>query len=137
VSDAVSISALWLRERLQREQAIILPAAGLSMGPGWAKVGKLTVGRISAGGPRLGAVLVYEGGETLIAHRAVRRVKGGWITMGDGMVRPDRVVVPDVAVMGEVTAVGGAPDRVWRGAWWRVALGWLGSWCWRPVSRLS
>jgi hypothetical protein len=138
VSDPTGITALWLRERLLREQAISVPAAGVSMGPDWAAAGTLTVGRVGAGErlPR-GAVLVYEGGSCLIAHRAVRRVAGGWITMGDGMVRPDRVVVPDAAVIGIVVAVGGSPDRVGRGAWWRVAVGWLGSWYWRPVNRLS
>lgn len=73
----------------------------------------------------LGALLVFAGGSSLVAHRLIFRTRSVLITQGDNQRRPDQRLRPD-QVLGVVTAAYRGQHRIWPGAlepvlrWWWI-----------------
>ena len=61
---------------------------------------------------KLGELIVFVAGDTLIAHRLVRRTGGYWIAQGDHRRVPDRPIRPD-QVVGCVRAAYQNNRRCW------------------------
>jgi hypothetical protein len=60
----------------------------------------------------LGTLIVFVIGDTLIAHRLVRRSRQFWIAQGDGRLGPDRPLLAD-QVLGMVAAGYWQGRRCW------------------------
>lgn|GEM_PF-890518 len=91
-----------LREALARDGSFRFPLHGTSMRP--TLPARCTI-EIAPLPPciRLGDLIVFANGDTLIAHRLVRRQGERWIAQGDGRRSPDRPLAMD-QVLGIVTA---------------------------------
>lgn len=63
---------------------------------------------------RLGDLVVFVAGDTLVAHRLVHRSRGRWITQGDACQTPDRPWDPALA-LGTVRAAYLDGQRCWPG----------------------
>ncbi len=83
---------------------------------------------------RLGDLIVFVAGDTLIAHRLVRRAGQRWIAQGDGRLGPDRPLEPARA-LGLVAAAYRDGERCWPGPWRRpLAAFWVARhWVLRPI----
>jgi hypothetical protein len=84
----------------------------------------------------LGALLVFAGNSSLVAHRLVHRSPPFFVTQGDHRREPDRWLHPS-QVLGVVVAAYRAEQRIWPGTWepvlrwfWiaRASLLWLLRW---------
>lgn len=60
----------------------------------------------------LGSLIVFASGDTLIAHRLVRRSGGFWIAQGDSRLGPDRPLDAE-QVLGQVTAARLGSRNIW------------------------
>ncbi len=83
---------------------------------------------------RLGDLIVFVSGDTLVAHRLVRRAGVRWITQGDGRLGPDAAQNPAQA-LGIVVAAYRDGERCWPGSGQRLlAALWVARhWLLRPV----
>jgi hypothetical protein len=100
-----------LREALEREGLFRLPLRGASMRPTLPVECEIEIRPLPAKAP-LGALIVFVIGDTLIAHRLVRRSGGRWIVQGDGRLGPDRPLTPE-QVLGVVAAAYADGRRCW------------------------
>lgn len=100
-----------LRDALAREGSFRFPLHGNSMRPTLPAECDIEVIPLPAQ-VRLGELIVFVAGDTLIAHRLVRRAPGGWIAQGDGRWWPDRPLEPE-QVLGIVVAAYVDGRRCW------------------------
>ncbi len=129
-------AATWLpllRDALAREGAFRFPLRGTSMRPTLPLECEIEVVPLP---PRVrpGALIVFAAGDTLIAHRLVRRSAGRWIAQGDGRLGPDRPLAPE-QVLGQVAAAYAGGKRCWPGPFaGPLAAFWVARhWALRPV----
>jgi hypothetical protein len=104
-----------LREALAREGRFRWPLRGTSMVPTLPVECEIEVAPLPERMPRqlsLGSLVVFAAGDTLIAHRLVRRTGGQWVLQGDGRLAPDPLVEPG-QVLGVVTAAYEDGHRCW------------------------
>ena len=64
--------------------------------------------------PRLGSLLVFAQGDSLVAHRLVRHTATHWMAQGDGRLAPDAALLPE-QVLGQVIAAYRDGRRIWPG----------------------
>ena len=100
-----------LREALAQEGKFRFPLRGDSMRPTLPSVCEIEIVPLPARVP-LGTLIVFVAGDTLIAHRLVRRARAAWIAHGDGRLGADRPVSPE-QVLGVVAAAYIAGRRCW------------------------
>lgn len=100
-----------LREALAKEGAFRCPLRGDSMRPTLPSVCEIEIVPLPARVP-LGTLIVFMAGDTLIAHRLVRREGSAWIAHGDARLGPDAPVAPE-QVLGVVTAAYAGGRRCW------------------------
>lgn len=111
-------TAAWfplLQEALVREGRFRFPLRGTSMRPTLPDGCEVEVVPLPGNVP-IGSVVVFAEGDSLIAHRLVRRCSGRWILQGDGRLGPDRPLSPDRALGMAMTAYW-AGRRIWPGRW--------------------
>ena len=89
-----------LREALAKEGHFRWPLHGNSMLPTLPADCEIELVPLSPP-VKLGELIVFVAGDTLIAHRLVRRTGGYWIAQGDHRLVPDRPIRPD-QVLGRV-----------------------------------
>lgn len=78
-----------LREALAREGRFRWQVEGHSMMPTLPQGCEIEIVPLT-GRPRLGDVVVFVEGDSLVVHRLVHRARGFWITQGDARATPDR-----------------------------------------------
>ncbi len=136
-SGSASVSAeAWLpllREVLAREGRFRWRLRGVSMRPTLPADCEIEIVPLGEA-VRLGERIVYGAGDSLIAHRLVRRAGGRWITQGDGRLGPDAAQDPAQA-LGIVVAAYRDGERCWPGPGQRLlAAFWVARhWMLRPV----
>jgi len=111
---SAALASTWLpllREALDREGAFRFPLRGASMRPTLPVECEIEIRPLPPKLP-LGALIVFVIGDTLIAHRLVRRSGGRWIVQGDGRLGPDRPLTPE-QVLGVVAAAYADGRRCW------------------------
>jgi hypothetical protein len=116
-----ALASAWLpllREALEREGDFRFPLRGASMRPTLPAACDIEVIPLPAQVP-LGSLIVFVIGDTLIAHRLVRRSGGRWIAQGDGRLGPDRPLDPS-QILGAVSAAYQDGRRCWPTAASRV-----------------
>jgi hypothetical protein len=109
-----TLASTWLpllRDALAREGSFRFPLRGASMRPTLPVDCEIEIVPLPAAVP-LGALIVFVAGDTLIAHRLVRRTQGRWIAQGDGRLGPDRPLEPE-QVLGMVSAAYRDGRRCW------------------------
>lgn len=102
-----------LRDALAQEGCFRFPLRGSSMRPTLPAACEIVIVPPPAH-LALGSLLVFVSGDTLIAHRLVRRTATGWVTHGDGRWGPDRPLQP-AQVLGVVAAAHRDGRRIWPG----------------------
>jgi len=102
-----------LQEALAREGRFRWPLRGTSMLPTLPVECEIEVAPLPERA-QIGSLVVIAVGDTLIAHRLVRRAGGQWVTQGDGRRAPDPPVEPG-QVLGVVTAAYEGGRRYWPG----------------------
>ncbi len=102
VEASVTTWAPLLREALAAEGRFRWPLRGASMRPTLPSACEIDIVPLPDQTP-LGSLIVFASGNTLIAHRLVRRAGKYWIVQGDGRLGPDRPLLPE-QVLGLVTA---------------------------------
>ena len=100
-----------LREALEREGHFRWHLRGVSMRPTLPRECEIEVARLPER-VTLGALVVFIAGDSLIAHRLVRRAGAWWVTQGDGCLAPDAPVAPN-RMLGVVTAAYREGRRCW------------------------
>lgn len=100
-----------LQEALTHEGRFRFPLRGASMRPTLPATCEIEIAPLPPVTP-LGALIVFPQGDTLIAHRLVRRTPDGWIAQGDGLLTPDPPVAPD-QVLGIVAAAYAGEQRIY------------------------
>jgi hypothetical protein len=100
-----------LREALEHEGRFRWPLQGNSMIPTLPLSCEIEVTPLQLP-VRLGEVIIFVDGDTLIAHRLVARAHGYWIAQGDNRLAPDRPLRPD-QVLGRVSAAYQDGRRCW------------------------
>ena len=137
MATASSISATtWLpllRDALAREGSFRFPLRGNSMRPTLPVECEIEVVPLPPR-VRLGDLIVFVAGDTLIAHRLVRRAQGRWIAQGDGRLGPDRPLAPE-QVLGIVAAAYADGRCCWPSRFSRpLAAFWVARhWALRPL----
>ncbi|MCZ7574615.1 MAG: S24/S26 family peptidase [Ardenticatenaceae bacterium] len=101
----------FLREILAREEPFRWRLHGTSMVPTLPPGCEIDIVPLPAV-VRLGDVVVFAAGDTLVAHRLVHRSRGHWITQGDARRTPDRPLDPAL-VVGAVRAAYRRERRCW------------------------
>jgi Peptidase S24-like len=107
-------AATWLpllRETLEREGHFRFPLQGNSMRPTLPSSCEIEIQPLQDT-PRLGDLLVFVVGDTLVAHRFVRRRGNTWIAQGDNRLSPDRALRQE-QVLGRVVFAYSGGRRVW------------------------
>ena len=102
-----------LREALRTEGRFCWRLHGDSMSPTLPGECEIEVVPLSSH-VGLGSLIVFVAGETLIAHRLVRRGGTRWVTHGDGRLAPDRSISPE-QVLGRVATAYCDGRRCWPG----------------------
>ncbi len=132
-SASVEVWLPLLHETLAREGRFRWRLRGLSMGPTLPVDCEIEI--VPWGeAVRLGDLIVFAAGDTLVAHRLVRRAGGRWITQGDGRLGPDAAQDPARA-LGIVVAAYRDGERCWPRSGQRLlAAFWVARhWMLRPV----
>jgi hypothetical protein len=115
VTDSIpTYATTWLpllREALAKEGHFRWPLHGNSMLPTLPADCEIELAPLSPS-VKLGELIVFVAGDTLIAHRLVRRTGGYWIAQGDHRLVPDRPIRPD-QVVGCVRAAYQNNRRCW------------------------
>lgn len=112
------LAAAWfplLQEALAREGRFRFPLRGTSMRPTLPDGCEVEIVPLPDNVP-IGSVVVFAAGDSLIAHRLVRRCGGHWILQGDGRLGPDKPLSPDRLLGLAVTAYRSG-QRIWPGRW--------------------
>ncbi len=100
-----------LREALAREGRFRWRLRGDSMAPTLPPDCEIEIAPLPPA-VRLGELVVFAAGDMLVAHRLVRRVRGRWITQGDGQRTPDPPL-DQAQALGIVTAAYQGSRRCW------------------------
>jgi hypothetical protein len=104
-----------LREALGCEGHFRWPLRGTSMAPTLPTECEIEMVPLPLD-VRLGDLIVFVDGDTLVAHRLVRRASGNrWVTQGDGRLGPDRPLDP-AQVLARVTIAYTGGRRCWPSA---------------------
>ena len=100
-----------LQEALAREGRFRWPLRGTSMLPTLPVECEIEVAPLPERA-QIGSLVVIAVGDTLIAHRLVRRAGGQWVMQGDGRWVPDPPVEPE-HILGVVVAAYQDGRRCW------------------------
>ncbi len=114
----VRLPVAWLpllQEALAGQGRFRFPLHGTSMRPTLPAACEIEIVPLPERVP-LGSVVVFAEGDSLIAHRLVRRTRGQWILQGDGRLGPDRPLAARQA-LGLVVAAYRDGKRIWPGPW--------------------
>ncbi len=119
------LAATWLpllHDALVEQGSLRLPLRGNSMLPTLPQECEIEVVPLS-GPPEVGDLIVFVAGDSLVAHRLVRRDGGRLIAQGDHRLGPDRPLTPD-QILGRVAGAFVAAQRIWPTPWAR-RMAWL------------
>jgi len=109
-------AATWtplLREALAREGRFRLTLRGTSMLPTLPIECEIEVAPLAQRAP-IGSLVVFAVGDTLVAHRLVRRAGGHWVMQGDGRRASDPPIGAE-QILGVVVAAYRDGLRCWPG----------------------